>query len=71
VFCLSAPLSRDQAFEAQFSDSIDYPALYVINKAGGILGRQASLIPVDTRDSHDRAGVRRRAGHPDLDGARR
>jgi branched-chain amino acid transport system substrate-binding protein len=39
----------DQAFEAQFADSIDYPSLYVINKAGGILGRQVSLIPVDTR----------------------
>jgi ABC-type branched-subunit amino acid transport system substrate-binding protein len=39
----------DQAFEAQFAASIDYPALYVINKAGGVLGRQVSLVQVDTR----------------------
>lgn len=39
----------DQAFEAQFSACIDYPALYAINKAGGILGRKAELIPIDTR----------------------
>lgn len=39
----------DQAFEAQFAGSIDYPSLYVINKAGGVLGRQVSLIQVDTR----------------------
>ena len=39
----------DQAFEAQFAASIDYPALQAINSAGGILGRQVSLIQVDTR----------------------
>jgi ABC-type branched-subunit amino acid transport system substrate-binding protein len=39
----------DQAFEAQFAASIDYPSLYAINKAGGVLGRQVSLIQVDTR----------------------
>jgi len=39
----------DQAFEAQFANSIDFPALYVVNKAGGVLGRQVSLIQVDTR----------------------
>jgi branched-chain amino acid transport system substrate-binding protein len=39
----------DQAFEAGFAASIDYPSLYAINKAGGILGRQVSLIQVDTR----------------------
>src|SRR5580700_1361723 len=39
----------DQAFEAQFANSIDFPALYAVNKAGGILGRQVSLIQVDTR----------------------
>ena len=39
----------DQAFEAQFAGSIDYPSLYVINKAGGVLGHQVSLIQVDTR----------------------
>src|SRR5215469_11504228 len=39
----------DQAFEAQFANSIDYPALYAVNKAGGVLGRQVSLIQVDTR----------------------
>jgi branched-chain amino acid transport system substrate-binding protein len=39
----------DQAFEAQFAASIDYPAQYVINHEGGILGRQVSLVPVDTR----------------------
>jgi branched-chain amino acid transport system substrate-binding protein len=39
----------DQAFEAQFAASIDYPALEAINSAGGILGRQVSLIQVDTR----------------------
>ena len=44
-----AAYTGDQAFEAQFSNSIDYPALYAVNKAGGILGRQVSLIPVDTR----------------------
>lgn len=44
-----AAYTGDQAFEAQFSDSIDYPALYAVNKAGGVLGRQVSLIQVDTR----------------------
>lgn len=39
----------DQAFEAQFANSIDFPALYVVNKAGGVLGRQVSLVQVDTR----------------------
>jgi branched-chain amino acid transport system substrate-binding protein len=39
----------DQAFEAQFANSIDFPALYVVNKVGGVLGRQVSLIQVDTR----------------------
>jgi branched-chain amino acid transport system substrate-binding protein len=39
----------DQAFEAQFAASIDYPSLYAVNHAGGILGRQVSLIQVDTR----------------------
>ena len=39
----------DQAFEAQFAASIDYPALEAVNHAGGILGRQVSLIQVDTR----------------------
>lgn len=39
----------DQAFEAQFANSIDFPALYAVNKAGGVLGRQVSLIQVDTR----------------------
>jgi ABC-type branched-subunit amino acid transport system substrate-binding protein len=39
----------DQAFEAGFAASIDYPALYAVNHGGGILGRQVSLIPVDTR----------------------
>ena len=39
----------DQAFEAQFAGSIDYPSVYAINKAGGVLGRQVSLIQVDTR----------------------
>jgi branched-chain amino acid transport system substrate-binding protein len=44
-----AAYTGDQAFEAQFSDSIDYPALYAVNHAGGILGRQVSLVQVDTR----------------------
>jgi ABC-type branched-subunit amino acid transport system substrate-binding protein len=39
----------DQAFEAQFANSIDFPALYAVNKAGGVLGRQVSLVQVDTR----------------------
>jgi len=44
-----AAYTGDQAFEAQFANSIDYPALYAVNKAGGVLGRQVSLIQVDTR----------------------
>ena len=44
-----AAYTGDQAFEAQFANSIDYPALYAVNKAGGILGRQVSLIQMDTR----------------------
>jgi len=44
-----AAYTGDQAFEAQFSDSIDYPAMYAVNHAGGILGRKVSLIQVDTR----------------------
>ncbi len=44
-----AAYTGDQAFEAQFSDSIDFPALHEINAAGGILGRQVSLIQMDTR----------------------
>jgi branched-chain amino acid transport system substrate-binding protein len=44
-----AAYTGDQAFEAQFADSIDYPAVYAVNKAGGILGRKISLIQVDTR----------------------
>lgn len=39
----------DQAFEAQFANSIDFPALYAVNKAGGVLGHQVSLVQVDTR----------------------
>jgi len=39
----------DQAFEAHFANSIDFPALYAVNKAGGVLGRQVSLVQVDTR----------------------
>jgi branched-chain amino acid transport system substrate-binding protein len=39
----------DQAFEAQFAASIDYPALEAVDSAGGILGRQVVLIQVDTR----------------------
>jgi ABC-type branched-subunit amino acid transport system substrate-binding protein len=39
----------DQAFEASFAASIDYPALHEINANGGVLGRQVSLIQVDTR----------------------
>jgi ABC-type branched-subunit amino acid transport system substrate-binding protein len=39
----------DQAFEAGFAASIDYPSVYAINKAGGVLGRKITLIPVDTR----------------------
>jgi ABC-type branched-subunit amino acid transport system substrate-binding protein len=44
-----AAYTGDQAFEAQFSASIDYPALYAVNHGGGIRGRQVSLIQVDTR----------------------
>lgn len=44
-----AAYTGDQAFEAQFAASIDYPALYAVNHAGGIDGRQVSLIQVDTR----------------------
>jgi branched-chain amino acid transport system substrate-binding protein len=44
-----AAYTGDQAFEAGFAASIDYPAMYVINHEGGILGRQVSLVPVDTR----------------------
>ncbi len=44
-----AAYTGDQAFEAQFANSIDFPALYVVNKAGGVLGRQVSLIQMDTR----------------------
>jgi branched-chain amino acid transport system substrate-binding protein len=44
-----AAYTGDQAFEAGFAASIDYPALYAVNHGGGILGRQVSLIPVDTR----------------------
>src|SRR5215469_1611181 len=44
-----AAYTGDQAFEAQFAASIDYPALYAVNHGGGILGRQVSLIQVDTR----------------------
>lgn len=48
-FVQIAAYTGDQAFEAGFSASIDYPALYAVNHGGGILGRQVSLIPVDTR----------------------
>jgi ABC-type branched-subunit amino acid transport system substrate-binding protein len=44
-----AAYTGEQAFEAQFAASIDYPALYAVNSAGGILGRQVSLIQLDTR----------------------
>jgi branched-chain amino acid transport system substrate-binding protein len=44
-----AAYTGDQAFEAQFADSIDFPAIYAVNKAGGILGRQVSLIQMDTK----------------------
>jgi branched-chain amino acid transport system substrate-binding protein len=44
-----AAYTGDQAFEAQFADSIDFPAVYAVNKAGGILGRQVSLIQMDTK----------------------
>jgi branched-chain amino acid transport system substrate-binding protein len=44
-----AAYTGDQAFEAQFADSIDFPALYAVNKAGGILGRQVALIQMDTK----------------------
>ena len=44
-----AAYTGDQAFEAQFADSIDFPAIYAVNKAGGILGHQVSLIQMDTR----------------------
>jgi branched-chain amino acid transport system substrate-binding protein len=44
-----AAYTGDQAFEAQFAASIDYPALYAVNHAGGILGRQVSLIQMDTK----------------------
>jgi branched-chain amino acid transport system substrate-binding protein len=44
-----AAYTGDQNFEAQFSASIDYPALYAVNHYGGVLGRQVSLIQVDTR----------------------
>lgn len=44
-----AAYTGDQAFEAQFADSIDYPALYAVNQAGGVLGRKVTLIQVDTR----------------------
>ena len=44
-----AAYTGDQAFEAQFADSVDYPAIYAVNKAGGILGRQVSLIQMDTK----------------------
>jgi branched-chain amino acid transport system substrate-binding protein len=44
-----AAYTGDQAFEAQFADSIDFPALWAVNKAGGILGRQVSLVQMDTR----------------------
>jgi branched-chain amino acid transport system substrate-binding protein len=44
-----AAYTGDQAFEAQFADSIDFPALYAVNKGGGILGHQVSLIQMDTR----------------------
>jgi len=30
-----AAYTGDQAFEAQFADSIGYPAVYAVNKAGG------------------------------------
>jgi branched-chain amino acid transport system substrate-binding protein len=48
-FVQIAAYTGDQAFEAGFAASIDYPALYAVNHGGGILGRQVSLIPVDTR----------------------
>lgn len=48
-FASVAAYTGDQAFEAQFSDSIDYPALYTLNRSGGVLGHQVTLIPVDTR----------------------
>ena len=44
-----AAYTGDQAFEAQFADSVDFPAIYAVNKAGGILGRQVSLIQMDTK----------------------
>ncbi len=44
-----AAYTGDQAFEAGFSASIDYPTVYAINKAGGVLGRKISLVQVDTR----------------------
>lgn len=44
-----AAYTGDQAFEAQFANSIDYPGLYAVNHAGGVLGRQLSLVQVDTR----------------------
>lgn len=44
-----AAYTGDQNFEAQFSGSIDYPALYAVNHGGGVLGHQVSLIQVDTR----------------------
>jgi branched-chain amino acid transport system substrate-binding protein len=48
-FVQIAAYTGDQAFEAGFAASIDYPAVYAVNHGGGILGRQVSLIPVDTR----------------------
>jgi hypothetical protein len=48
-----AAYTGDQAFEAQFADSIDYPGLYAVNHAGGVLGHQgpdstsaATLVPL-------------------------
>jgi branched-chain amino acid transport system substrate-binding protein len=48
-FVQIAAYTGDQAFEAGFAASIDFPAVYAVNHGGGILGRQVSLIPVDTR----------------------
>jgi ABC-type branched-subunit amino acid transport system substrate-binding protein len=44
-----AAYTGDQNFEAQFAASIDYPGLYAVNHGGGVMGRQVSLIQVDTR----------------------
>lgn len=49
TFGLVAAYTGDQSFEAGFTDSGAFPAVYAINAAGGILGHKVVAKPVDTK----------------------